>query len=265
MKIITKENELKRVRAGKVFAWYSSALEMVRKNNLDYIPYEYRNERREMEIKIRFQDHNAKMNGNDKIAFLIFSLPAVMTCPGATGQCLHYCYARRDERFTTTRASRLSNFIMAMREDFSACMIAAIKAEIYDSNGKLKKKYQGRKIIVRVHESGDFYNLEYMRAWFTVAAALPRITFFAYTKSYSILDKCIDSKPDNFTIRASIWNDTEKNDLYIINKYNLPFYTALNDINGYQRKNICNCNGGCGGCGCKCANSNLKEIITKIH
>ena len=260
-----KIDELKKVKAGKVFKWYKETREKVTREQLQYIPYEYNGARRRMDLSIRFQLENAKMKPTEKMAFLIFSIPAVMTCPGATAQCMHFCYARRDERFSTTRASRLSNFIITLRPDFCALLEKAIKETVYNKNGSIKKAFSGKKIIVRVHESGDFYNVEYMRSWFNVARRFPNFTFFAYTKSFTILEKCIDEKPDNFTIRASIWSDTAKNDLYIIEKNNLPFYKALADIAGYSKKNICSCAGGCGGCGCKCSKAELKEIVTKIH
>ena len=37
--------------------------------------------------------------------------------------------------------------------------------------------------IVRIHVAGDFFNLEYMHAWYAVALNNPRTLFYAYTKS----------------------------------------------------------------------------------
>ena len=37
--------------------------------------------------------------------------------------------------------------------------------------------------IVRIHVAGDFFNEEYMHAWYTVALNNPRTLFYAYTKS----------------------------------------------------------------------------------
>jgi hypothetical protein len=37
--------------------------------------------------------------------------------------------------------------------------------------------------LVRVHESGDFYDREYAEKWSAIARALPDVIFFAYTKS----------------------------------------------------------------------------------
>ena len=37
--------------------------------------------------------------------------------------------------------------------------------------------------IVRIHVAGDFFNQEYMHAWYAVALNNPRTLFYAYTKS----------------------------------------------------------------------------------
>ena len=37
--------------------------------------------------------------------------------------------------------------------------------------------------IVRIHVAGDFFNEEYMHAWYSVALNNPRTLFYAYTKS----------------------------------------------------------------------------------
>lgn len=262
---IVKKSELERVRSGKVFVWYRDTKKEVLENNLPFIPYDYKGARRYLELSIHFQLKNAKMKPTEKIAFLIFSIPAVLTCPGATGLCIHNCYARRDERFPSVRASRLGNWILSLLPNFADILEKAILQTVYDRRGKVRKAFEGKKIIVRVHESGDFYNLEYMLKWFEVARRFPEIQFFAYTKSFTILEKCIDQKPSNFVMRASIWDDTPENDLYIIDKYNLPYYKALATLTGYGRKNTCDCEGGCGGCGCKCSNEKLKAIVTEIH
>ena len=246
-------------------SWYKNTLQHVNGENLQYIPYEYRGAAARMELSIRFQTENAKMQPTDKIAFLIFSLPAVLTCPGATAQCMHFCYARRDERFQRTRASRLSNFVLSLRPDFVCIVERAIIDAVFQIDGKMRAAFRGKKIIVRVHESGDFYNLAYMRAWFEIARRFPKFKFFAYTKSFDILSECINEQPKNFVLRASIWNDTRDADLDFITRHNLPFYQVLQDIAGYSKKNQCDCVGGCGACGCKCSNAALIPIVNKLH
>jgi hypothetical protein len=38
--------------------------------------------------------------------------------------------------------------------------------------------------VVRIHVSGDFYDVPYTRKWLTVARALPQVKFYAYTRSW---------------------------------------------------------------------------------
>ena len=37
--------------------------------------------------------------------------------------------------------------------------------------------------IVRIHVAGDFFNQQYMEAWYTIALLNPNTLFYAYTKS----------------------------------------------------------------------------------
>jgi hypothetical protein len=56
---------------------------------------------------------------------------------------------------------------------------------------------------VRIHESGDFYSVEYFKAWCAAAKALPELSFYCYSKSLSIILACRDDVPDNLFITAS--------------------------------------------------------------
>lgn len=221
-----------------------------------------------MTRRIRFQFGNKKLAADSKIAFVIFSLPAVLTCPGATVECMKNCYARRDERFTSVRASRIINYLLSKRPDFETILENAIRKTIYTKNGNLRKRFIGKEIVFRIHESGDFYNDTYMKAWFHVAARFPDITFFTYTKSFKIYERCHTEKPDNFTVRASIWSDTSIEELLIINRLHMPIYTAYDAAgvaaaieNGAAR---CTCES-CTACKCACARHENKEIVTEIH
>lgn len=54
--------------------------------------------------------------------------------------------------------------------------------------------------VIRIHESGDMYDQEYLDKWFEIARTLPSITFTTYTKAY-MLDW--SKKPKNFTVNQS--------------------------------------------------------------
>lgn len=57
--------------------------------------------------------------------------------------------------------------------------------------------------IIRIHESGDFFNEVYFRAWLLVAKLHPHIHFYAYTKSIPYWIKNLSSIPANMKITAS--------------------------------------------------------------
>ena len=221
-----------------------------------------------MVSRIRFQNGNKKLSADDAIAFIIFSLPAVLTCPNATVLCMKNCYARRDERFTSVRSSRIINYMLSRRDDFETILENAIRNQVYTRKGDLRKRYQGKEIVFRIHESGDFYSAKYMLAWFHVAARFPEITFFTYTKSFSIYEKCMAEKPNNFEVRASVWADTTPEEIGTIARCGMSIYTAY-DADGVQTAvnngaRRCTCES-CTACGCACARHENMEIVTEIH
>lgn len=218
--------------------------------------------------KIRFQSGNKKLAADDAIAFIIFSLPAVLTCPGATVECMRNCYARRDERFTSVRGSRIINYLISKRNDFETILENAIRNQIYTKRGDLRKRYQGKEIVFRIHESGDFYSDKYMLAWFHVAAKFPEITFFTYTKSFKMYERCMSERPDNFEVRASVWADTTPEEIGTIARCGMSIYTAY-DADGVRDAvnngaTRCTCES-CTKCGCACARHENAEIVTEIH
>jgi len=59
--------------------------------------------------------------------------------------------------------------------------------------------------IVRIHVAGDFFNSEYMWAWWLTASENPDILFYAYTKSLRYWLDVVNEMPilDNFILTAS--------------------------------------------------------------
>lgn len=168
---------------------------------------------------IKYGRGNSKMNhvaveqGLPKAHVLVFSLPAGRSCPCAdkckawagldptTG---HYklevgpanefvCYAaRREAQFRTIRECRMHNFMALLRAKTEEGMAALLLAAL-PKIGRVK--------IVRIHDSGDFFNMTYYRAWVLVARTRQDIAFFGYTKMLdAVLD---DTRPDNFRLAYS--------------------------------------------------------------
>ena len=74
---------------------------------------------------------------------------------------------------------------------------------------------QSQKDLIRVHESGDFWTENYMRAWMMVAQSRPQQTFYAYTKSLGMWYNLRDIIPSNFYLTASCGGTLD----YLIPKY----------------------------------------------
>jgi hypothetical protein len=61
-----------------------------------------------------------------------------------------------------------------------------------------------RKLVIRVHDSGDFYSASYQMMWYHIARAFPSVTFYAYTKQVG-QSRLIDwDRPANFVLIFSL-------------------------------------------------------------
>lgn len=113
---------------------------------------------------------------NDKIgdAARVFNLPFPQTCCGASLVCRGRCYALgllgdRLEAGIMERAEK--NFRVSQREDFPYLLAGAIESE------------RGIR-FVKAHGWGDFYGADYIRAWARVAALVPSVQFWSYTRAW---------------------------------------------------------------------------------
>lgn len=57
---------------------------------------------------------------------------------------------------------------------------------------------------VRIHDSGDFFNRDYLNGWISLAWAFDDILFYAYTKEVRMLEDAKPDLPDNFLICYSM-------------------------------------------------------------
>ena len=151
---------------------------------------------------------NAKWNKNEKLAkttgtgfynVVGFGLPADHifrdanlvtrnTCPGALA-CRAVCFAKQGRyNMPNVKGARSHNLSFSQSDGFVAGIIADL--------GRMRKVD-----TVRVHDSGDFYSQEYFNKWCEIARALPRLTFYAYTKS---LHLDLSGAPDNFRVTQSL-------------------------------------------------------------
>ena len=59
----------------------------------------------------------------------------------------------------------------------------------------------GQTVLIRIHDTGDFFSREYLEDWLTFMRAHPDVWFYAYTKSVSFVKDAAISEliPENFT------------------------------------------------------------------
>lgn len=169
-----------------------------------------------------FGKGNAKLGPN----VATFSIPAGHTCPGAM-DCLskfdrskrklidgphlrHRCFAASTEaarpsvRRSTDRNWKL--LLGAKSQEVMASLIHhSIPGRAFDT--------------IRVHVSGDFYNMDYLLAWLAAAKINDDRLFYAYTKSLNFLVKAMEMKmvPPNFVFTASRGGKFD----HLIDKYGL--------------------------------------------
>lgn len=109
-------------------------------------------------------------------------------CPG--------CYAKKETRYTFTMIHYAENTLFAMSNPVA--YVADIEKQIYE-NGNTPE-------LFRIHDSGDFFNLEYFTAWVEMIKKHPETRFGAYTKENEIVENYgIDNLPENFSLQCSPW------------------------------------------------------------
>lgn len=207
--------------------------------------------------KLNVSRGNKKLISNDETLFIIWNLPAVKTCPNLTRHCFEECYARKAETvYKDCLPSRMKNWEETKQADFIPNMLYTILSAIrYD------RKH--RNIVVRIHESGDFYNLTYAMAWLEIAYMLTgeNVEFIFYTKSFRFFDGI--AIPSNMAMRASVWDDTKESDLEIIKRNGWNIYTAVEQFTETDTFTQCRCED-CATCG-HCWDNTRKMIACEIH
>jgi hypothetical protein len=130
--------------------------------------------------------------GNKKVDAAIFNLPAGITCRPDV-KCQGYCYAKKAERlYPNVKPCRLKN--LEASKDTKSFIIQV---------DRWVKKHKPR--YFRIHEAGDFYSVDYIKAWYQVAHYSPDTTFYCYTKRSDLFNaELLKDKPSNLIINWSV-------------------------------------------------------------
>lgn len=209
---------------------------------------------------LTLSEGNKKLKAVNENKFLIWSIPAVATCPNRTALCERYCYAMKAQRlYPNTKNSRIESYQESLSNDFVTNMINTIQYYLD------KKSFVGKTVYFRIHESGDFYSQEYVNNWIEIVKQFPAVHFMGYTKSVQFF-KGIEL-PQNLVIRYSIWADSNPADIEIAKQLQLPIYTAFNKVDldkAINENGFIQCNGSCENCK-MCYKKDVKKLAIKIH
>lgn len=148
---------------------------------------------------------NAKLKKTSKLnntKIFNFSIPAYktksgkLTCPFADS-CIKYCYAKKGNytRFPKIADLMEQKYEISKQNNFNSLMNEEIK--------KKKAKY------IRIHDSGDFYSIKYLRKWLLIAEYNKEVIFYAYTKSIKFFKDYNINLPDNFKVIFSEGSKTD--------------------------------------------------------
>lgn len=112
-------------------------------------------------------------NSNSKLGSIWhFSIPAGDTCPGRSAAC-DSCYALRHWfASTAVRGAYDKNLDITKENHFVSRAISEI--------ARLHIR------VLRVHSSGDLYDVGYARKWVRIMRARPSTRFFLYTRSWRL-------------------------------------------------------------------------------
>lgn len=120
------------------------------------------------------------------------------TCPNAAA-CAKGCYATMGA-YTFSNVAKVfeRRLKLAQSPKFTSIMHAEIK----------RRNVQR----LRIHDSGDFFNIEYTKRWLTIIRANPQVQFYAYTKMVSMFKELEADGliPVNFTIVYSFGGTEDK-------------------------------------------------------
>ena len=227
---------------------------------------------KEAKAKVYFARNNKKLVPNKNTKFLIWSLPAIETCPFACEACIYWCYAVKSEKaYPDALPCRQRNYKASQKSDFVEI------ATTYIRNAAKQRGYKdAKRIVVRIHESGDFYSQEYYNKWIEIAencADIKNVVFMAYTKSVPFVKNGKDI-PANMVVRFSLWNDTPDRNGNMLEGskaehvtmaagLNLPIYSAVETFTTETKREKCDCKD-CGTCN-KCWCKGIDKLLCEIH
>ena len=155
--------------------------------------------------KLLSKNSKIDKSASDSEVLFNFGIPAYktevngqefVTCPMA-GQCAKSqgCYALNATYTWPVVKNAYQNRLLAtLSNDFTAMMGKEIRTKV--------KSNKDKKVVIRIHDSGDFYNMHYFEKWLQVIKEFPQVQFYAYTKMVPMFKHWLKTNtlPENFTV-----------------------------------------------------------------
>jgi hypothetical protein len=179
---------------------------------------------------LKFQQGNSKL---PKFIF-IFGLPAGYSCPSAD-ICLSKAVQKPDGKYTVQDGANVQFRCFAASDESRYVHLRNLRWWNFKQLNKLRTSSEMAQLInkslppwiklLRIHDSGDFFNQEYFNAWIEVAKLNPEVRFYAYTKSVNYWVNRLNDIPKNLILTASIGGKHDD----LIYEYNLPRVRVVKD------------------------------------
>lgn len=200
-----------------------------------------------------FIEGNGKTGNDGGIVseILIWSLPAGITCPGASSYCRKVCYAAEKKEYEINNLKMFLN----NREELHKYI-----------NEKLENT--GKKVAVRIHSAGDFFSREYIEFWHEIVTENPHILFWTYTKSWRIRELAIYIEKLDMLQNINIYYSWDRTMGEYLLKHKRAILTKTIKTNTEQKEVICpeqyELVHGCAECGI-CFFNQKRDVIFYLH
>jgi len=152
-------------------------------------------------MKLLTQNSKMKKSSNDKLSVYNWTIPAykaqdgTITCPNAS-KCIKGCYAKQGAYiWSNTQKSHNAKFELTRQSNFFDLMVTEI------NRLKNSKANKDKTLMIRIHDAGDFYSLDYALTWIRVMRQFQdnKVLFYAYTKQVELFND-LDNIPLNFKL-----------------------------------------------------------------
>jgi hypothetical protein len=152
--------------------------------------------------KLLVKNKKIAESANDSYTLYNYGIPALksvqglVTCPMA-GQCAKGCYAQAGAyAWGNVQKAYEFRLLQSQQDNFVELLEKELAPKIKTA------KRQEKQLVIRIHDSGDFYSVKYLRKWLTIIQRNPSVTFYAYTKMIPIFNKLRQNGeiPNNFKV-----------------------------------------------------------------